>query len=195
MISQILLTQRALFKLKYPILPLLIVYHLIDQLMRHKQKNKSEITTKILCVLRGDHTWDLRIKFWKIDRTTTQETCNLNIFFFPPYWQISLLRLRIVAFFMSYTENFAPSMYYLLSHTLSLVSFRLLNICINCLHSLLLTLMTLAINFLPKEIILETFWNNSLAQCIKLGTSAIKDAASSNSQVPNRITWILIWCL
>lgn len=79
-------------------------------------------------------------------------------------------------------------MYYFLSYTLLLAPFRMLNICTDCLHPLLLTLMTLAINFLPEEMILETSRNISLSWCIKLGTSAKRAAASSNSQVLNRIT-------
>lgn len=47
-------------------------------------------------------------------------------------------------------------MYYLLSHTLSLASFGLLNTWTKCLHSLLLTLVALTINLLTKEIILTT---------------------------------------
>lgn len=47
-------------------------------------------------------------------------------------------------------------MYYFLSYTLLFAPFTLFNICTDCLHSLLLTLMTLAINLSPKEIILES---------------------------------------
>lgn len=148
-------------------------------------------------MLRGEHLWDLRTKFWKTDHTTTQETCNLNITIsFPSPLTNQLLKIKELYLCVWVTQKiFAPSMYYYLSCTLLLAPFRLLNICTNCLHSLLLPLMTLTINFLPKETILETSWNISLSWRIKLGTSTKRAAASSNSQVLNRITWVLIWCL